>query len=360
MKNNRHDVRRTNLQSSSTGATGYIGGEGLYALYKAHPDWKFSVLVRNEEKGKPVQDAYPNINLVYGTLDDAQVIEDAAADADIVLHTADSSDHEVSARAIAKGILKGHDSSHPGYWIHISGTGILCWYDMDNERYGEPPLAEQAYNDLEGVGRLLSLPDTAFHRDIDKIVLEAAAIKPDVMKIAIVCPPTIFGVGRGPANTRSRQVPGLVEATLNKGFGPKIGTGTTEWDNVHVQDLSNLFVLLAENAALGSKSQPSEEEIWGPKAYFLAENGSHVWGEVADWAAQEAAKKGYIEKAETKNLDVKEAEDMLGFQALSWGLNSKGKARRAKKFLGWEPTGESLKDHMKELIDSEAKLMGKA
>lgn len=64
---------------------GYIGGDVLYSLVKAHPDFEYTLLVRNEERGKPVAAAYPNARLVYGTLDDADVIEKEAAAADIVV-----------------------------------------------------------------------------------------------------------------------------------------------------------------------------------------------------------------------------------------------------------------------------------
>ncbi|KAF5964682.1 nucleoside diphosphate sugar epimerase [Fusarium coicis] len=342
-----------------TGTTGFIGGDAFYALHKAHPDWKYTILVRSEDKGKDVQKQYPAVKLAVGSLDDSKVIEKAASEADIVIHTAESSDHQGAAKAIAAGLRSTHSSSNPGYWIHISGTGILCWYDMDNKRYGEGPLPEQAYDDLEGVDKVTSLPDTAFHRDVDKIVLEEAAKDPSAVKIAIICPPTIYGTGRGPANQRSRQIPGLTETTLEKGFGPIIGAGETEWDNVHVHDLSNLIVLLSDRAA-SSEKQSDEQEIWGAKGYFFAENGKHKWSQISALIAKEAKKQGVIDSDETKVLDVDEAQKKLGFQALSWGLNSRGEAKRARKYLGWKPVGESLEEWIPESVQIEAKRLNKA
>ena len=266
------------------------------------------------------------MKLAIGSLDDSEVIKTAASEADIVIRkfitfltqlmmltlvdTADSSDHQGAARAIAAGLQSTHSASNPGYWIHISGTGILCWYDMDNKRYGEGPLPEQSYDDLEGVDKVTSLPDTAFHRDVDKIVLEEAAKDTSAVKVAIVCPPTIYGTGRGPSNQRSRQIPGLAETTLEKGFGPIIGAGKTEWDNVHVHDLSSLIVLLSQRAA--SSTTENDEEIWGPKGYFFAENGTHKWSEISTVIAKEAKSKGLIKSDETKVLDVDEAQEKIG------------------------------------------------
>lgn len=57
----------------------------MYALYKAHPEYEYAALVRTKEKGTVVEAAYPRIRLVYGTLDDAELLEEESRKADIVL-----------------------------------------------------------------------------------------------------------------------------------------------------------------------------------------------------------------------------------------------------------------------------------
>jgi hypothetical protein len=54
-------------------------------LAKAFPDIRFSLFVRNEERAKPIKDAYPNTTFIYGNLDDSEVIQKAASEADIVI-----------------------------------------------------------------------------------------------------------------------------------------------------------------------------------------------------------------------------------------------------------------------------------
>ncbi|KAH8678805.1 hypothetical protein BGZ60DRAFT_371120, partial [Tricladium varicosporioides] len=261
-------------------------------------------------------------------------------------------DHEGAAKAIAKGLTASHSKDKPGFWLHTSGTGILCWHDQRSQTYGEPP-SQPPYDDLEAVEDLTGLPDDAFHRDIDKIVLNASS---DAVKTVIVCPPTIYGPGRGPGNQRSRQVYNLVKVTLENGQAPMLGRGLTEWDNVHVHDLSQLFVLLVE-AAVANKSD-IDSKLWGKEGYFLAEHGHHVWGDVSREVAKVALEKGYIKEKEPKAMDLEEAKKVAGFDALSWGLNSKGFAKRAKKYLGWKPTGKSLKDEIPDIVESEAKELG--
>jgi nucleoside-diphosphate-sugar epimerase len=237
----------------------------------------------------------------------------------------------------------------------VSGTGILCWKDMELNLIGEAP-HQAPYDDLEDVSALTTLPDSAFHRDVDKVVLEAGMAHPALLKTAIVCPPTIYGPGRGPGNTRSRQVYTLAGATLRLGKAPQLGTGLTEWDNVHVHDLSDLLVLLVE-AAVANKADIADE-LWGEKGYFLAQSGHHVWGVVAKQVAEAAYKAGYIPSPEVETVNVDQAKEIAGFEALSWGLNSKGFAKRARKFLGWSPKARSLEEEIPDIVDGEAKLLG--
>lgn len=212
------------------------------------------------------------------------------------------------------------------------------------------------YNDLEGVTAVTErVPDYAWHRDVDKIVLAEAARDPASVKIAIVCPPTIYGIGRGPGNQRSRQVPTLIALTLdNGGAAPIIGDGLAEWDSIHVHDLSALILLLAERAANTSSESDdgSVAEIFGPRGYHFCENGIHRWGHIAEVVSQEVYKQGLVADGapSTKKLDVEEARDNYGMEPVTWGLNSRGEARRARKYLGWTPKSPSLIDTIPEMV----------
>ena len=127
-------------------------------------------------------------------------------------------------------------------------------------------------------------------------------------------------------------------------------------DHVHVHDLSDLIVLLVEAAAANKPELDSK--IWGKEGYFLAENGHHVWGELSKQVGEVAYETGYIKEKGVRALDPDEASKQAGFEALSWGLNSKGYAKRARKYLGWQPKGASLQDEIPSVIDGEAELLG--
>lgn len=72
------------MSISRTGATGYIGGDALYTLINAHPDWNITCLVRNSDKGAKIAASYPQVRLVYGTLDSVELLEEEAGTADII------------------------------------------------------------------------------------------------------------------------------------------------------------------------------------------------------------------------------------------------------------------------------------
>jgi len=73
------------LWRDSTGVTGYIAGDAFYELYSKHPDYQYSLLVRTKDKAEKVQQAYKNVRIVLGSLDDSSLLEEEAANADIVL-----------------------------------------------------------------------------------------------------------------------------------------------------------------------------------------------------------------------------------------------------------------------------------
>jgi len=276
------------------------------------------------------------------------LIEDEASKADIVIHTADASDHEGAARSIANGLIKGHSRERPGFWLHTGGTGILTYFDTRDNKLGE--WEEKEFNDWSGVEELTNLPDEAFHRNVDKIVLGTGIEHSGSVKTAIVCPPTIYGHGRGPVSGRSRQAYELAKIILQRQVVPIVGKGKARWNNVHVHDLSDLFVSLTLAAVAGNV----DSELWGAKGYYLAENGEHLWADLAKQMAQIAAEKGYIGKDfETVELSKDEAWEFADFQALSWGLNSRAKAERAKKLLGWKPHSPSLEHEAAQIVDSE-------
>lgn len=211
------------------------------------------------------------------------------------------------------------------------------------------------FNDFDGIDELVYLPAAAFHRNVDEIVLNTGTEHTDSVKTAIICPPTIYGEGRGPVSGRGRQVYELTSFILKEKYCPRIGKGLSQWNHVHVHDLSMVFDLLVE-AALDA-SRRNDAEIWGPHGYFFTENGEHTWGDLSLEIGKEAHKQGFIKGGapELRAWSIDEAvNSSAGFEAASWGMNSRGKAERARKFLGWKPQERSLSEDIADIVRSEA------
>lgn len=288
---------------------------------------------------------YPKVRLVYGDLDSAALLEEESAKADIVANFA-SADHEAGAKSIIKGIQA---SSTPTYLVHTSGTGLLLYPDIEAKTFGEA--RTKVWDDVKDIDAILNdIPDTAPHRMIDRAVLD-----PKLPTTAIVCPPTIYGPGRG-ANTRSIQVPSLARSMLVAKRGFFVGEGKAYWHQVHVRDLSLLYLLLIEDAATAvAGGQP--KATWGPKGYYFAENGEFVWGDICRAIAKEAHKQNYLESAECVSLPSPEVEKLCKAGSWLWGANSRGVASRARQELGWQPKEKPLLDFISSAVEHEQDLI---
>lgn len=321
----------------------------MYAIAQAHPNISITALVRNSDKGAKVASQYPNIRLVYGDLDSTDLLTTEAAAADIVVHTANA-DHAGAANAIVAGLAQKQTPSH---FIHVSGTGILSSADSERKTFGE--LSTHVYEDSDrGIGEVTSLPETYEHRNVDIIVLAAAQKNPGNIFTAIVCPPTIYGPGRGPDNQRSIQAYWLSEAFLKRGKGFQVNEGKNIWHQVHVQDLSQIFVSLVTAA-----TQPGGgKATWNDKGYYFAEDGDFVWGDISRSIAKIAAEKGFIQSAEIDSLPAAEVNKLMTAGAFLTGTNSRAKAVRARELLGWKPKEKKLEDFLTQIVESEAKSLG--
>lgn len=141
----------------------------------------------------------------------------------------------------------------------------------------------------------------------------------------------------------------MAKLLLTEKYIPIIGQGKARWNNVHIEDLSDVYDLLVDAAVNGNLS----DEIWGPKGYLLIENGEHVWADVAREMGSQAERLGYVKGLEERPLAKQAALDAAGFEAVSWGLNSRGQGLRAKKFLGWKPHQQSLEAELPNILGQE-------
>ncbi|KAG9185629.1 hypothetical protein G6011_06960 [Alternaria panax] len=317
-----------------TGGTGYIGGSVLHTIAAAHPEYHITVLLRKTPEN--FKSTYPNIDIITGDYSGADLIASAASNADIVIHNGDS-DHEPSLNAIITGLLR---RPTPGYLLHLSGTGIVSdWADEAYLGKKNP----KTWSDISSLAEICQLPPTALHRNTETILHDTIAKHGDRINIAIMCPPDIYGKGKGLAKTQSALIPFFIKEVKNNGskvFYLNQGTNTRSW--VHIDDLTRLYLHVVEAAASNSK------DAFNENGYYFASTQEHSQFDVAKTTGEILHRHGVIKDPEPVQISLGELDAMANiprFPRLArylFASNSRTRAERAEKTWGYEGVAPGL------------------
>jgi len=288
-----------------TGATGYIGGSVAAAMMAAGHE--VSGLVRSDARADQARDH--GIAPVFGSLDDADVLAESAAEADAVINCA-SSDH----RGAAEAMLAALEGSQKPF-LHTSGSSIVGHADG-----GEA--VDDVFDEASPLNPSLGRAARAALND------DILAWADRGVRAVILCPSLIYGLGRGAAE-HSMQVPWLIELAEKYGIARHIGPGANIWSNVHIDDLVGLFGLALESAPAGG--------------FYFAENGENSMREVCEAIN---AMMGIGLFPESMTLEEASAEWGENAAHNTMGSNSRVRAKRAREELGWSPGAPSLLDEI--------------
>jgi nucleoside-diphosphate-sugar epimerase len=284
-----------------TGAAGYIGGSVAARLIEA--GHRVRGLVRNSEKAELL--AKHGVQPVVGTLEDAGLLAREAREADGVINAANA-DHAPSARALITAL---HGTGKP--LLHTSGSSVI----------GDDARGNRVADTIFDEDTSFIVPAAKQHRrDIDLMVLRAAD---NGVRSAVICPSNIYGTGRG-VNRRSAQIPFLADNARAQGFVQIIGQGVNRWSNVHIDDVADLYLLALAKAPAG--------------AFYFAENGEASFGEIGDAIAARLGL-GPVKPIPAELAAEKWGESRAHY---SFGSNSRVRAKRARRELGWTPRHSSV------------------
>ncbi len=292
--------------------------------------WDITAYIRSEAVIPKFKEL--GVKTLVGSLESADILKQAAIDADVVFHFADSADHLPSAKALIEG-LKTQDGKRRIY-IHTSGTGELT----DNARGDYATTV--VYDDLD-LEPIKALPVTQIHKDVDDYIFA----NNEGYEAIIVAPPTIYGVGTGPVNQRSIQIPVVTKAFLKAGKGGTIGKGLNIWDGIHIDDLANFYILLLEKALEGKAST-------GKDGWYFCETEVYVWKDIYVKIAEELYKHKAISSPDVPQFTVEEVESLFGnFGWTGISSNSRSTANRARQ-LGWkaDPRNPSILETIEEEV----------
>jgi nucleoside-diphosphate-sugar epimerase len=283
-----------------TGANGFIGGavaSGLIAGGHA-----VRGLVRDKTKADAV--ALHGVEPVIGSLDDAALLQIEAEGSDGVVNAADS-DHRGAVEALLAGLA---GSGKP--FIHTSGISIVADRAMgepsDRVFHEDTPIEPEP----ERVGRVA----------IDRLVLTTSGIRS-----VVICNAMIYGKAQG-APAQSVQVPVLAQQAKQSGVARYIGRGLNRWSNVHIADVSALYVLAIAKAPAGS--------------FMYVESGEAALRQIVEAIAER------LGVGPAQSWPSEQAIEFWGRNKaiLSLGSNSRVRGRRASELLGWAPQHRSIVD----------------
>ncbi|KAF8609019.1 NAD(P)-binding protein [Ceratobasidium sp. AG-I] len=316
------------------GATGYVGGAILTELLRTAAAFTITALVRKDQDIETLEAL--GVKTIKGTFTDLDKIEKASHDADVVYNAADADDMKLT-QAVLKGLKS---KKNRGVLIQTSGTGLLS----DNYNGELTPEGSKIWNDND-INDIKSIAPTQPHRDVDLEIFGAHERKE--IDAYIVAPSCIYGIGDGPVNKISQQVPRMIRAAVEFKQPVYVGKGTNLWNNVHITDLVMLYTLVLNLALSVRGGQETRPEAFAN--FYFGSVGEHAWGNVARKIGPILLAKGKVEKAEARSVKACECIQVENFSALT--TNSRSVAERSRN-LGWTTVAKSLEDTLEEDIDA--------
>lgn len=288
-----------------TGAMGYIGGSiAARMIQEGHG---VHGLVRSAERAAQAEAL--GITPVLGSLDDSDVLAAAARDADAVVHAAHS-DHEASALCLLEAV---RGTGKP--FLHTSGSSVV-----GTQAGGH--LVDAIYDEQTP---FTPSPGRAARATLNERLLAGAG--PDT-RVLIICPSLIYGLGSG-ASKHSMQIPWLLDTALRNGVARHFGPGRNRWANVHIDDLTDLYVLALNDAP--------------PGAFYFAENGEASMRELCQAIGKML---GHEQLPQEMTLEEAAAEWGESAAINTMGSNSRVRAVRARAELNWTPHRPSAEDEI--------------
>lgn len=301
---------------------GFIGLENLDQLLQEN--YSVTTLVRREEARAALEKL--GSKTIKGSLEDHDLIRDAAAKNDITIHSA-TADHKSSALAILDGVAERAELGKSAIYIHTSGCSVII--DKSEGKYK----SDKIYGD-DDPAIIDTIADDAPHRQIDLAILERRRQLGTKAKVSIVFPPVIYG--RGKEDRLSIQIPTMARFALKHGYAGFAGGGKAVWSQIHVSDLARGYMAILHYM----ESSSGEEVLKNP--YFFTENGDeYSWEETAQAIGNALHRAGKIKDPAAKEINSKDFDDLFQEWSVAVvGENARCRANRLRA-LGWKPEAKS-------------------
>lgn len=176
-----------NMDNTDSGKKAFIVGPGFIGWnvldLLIQDGYEVTGLVRREEHAKGIQAS--GASAVIGDLNDKALITKHSALHDVIIHTA-TADHLPSVEAVLEGVKMRAFKDEMTIFIHTSGTSVLD-DKSDGQFKSDKVYTDRTRDDMD------SVPDDGPHREIDLTIVKAQLELGEKAKMAIMCPPLIYG-----------------------------------------------------------------------------------------------------------------------------------------------------------------------
>lgn len=281
-----------------TGATGYIGYEVAQAFRRA--GHRVFGVTRSEKKAGML--ARQEIQPVIGSMQNPDSYRSTADQCDVLIHAA--VDYEADSVALDKQtvdtlIASASSGSAPKMFIYTSG--IWVYGNTGDQTVNE----ESPLNPIQLVTWRPAVEDT---------VLQAANVNGIVIR-----PGCVYGKQGGLTGA-------WFNGAVNEDAFSVIGDGNNRWAMVHVDDLADAYVRIAERDVAG-------------ETFNITDHSRTQIRDMVDAVARVAGHKGDIQYIPTD-----EAAKKMGGFAEALAVDQQIEAGKANRLLGWAPRHHSFLD----------------
>ncbi|KAF9041953.1 hypothetical protein BDZ89DRAFT_1059987 [Hymenopellis radicata] len=279
-------------------------------------DLKVTALVRSADKAQKLKTIIHDANVVEGTPADASLLKELLKDTDVIIDTY-SSDDMYQATGKKTEV------------IHVSGAFMIA----DDARGMDVP--SKVYDDAD-VEEMANIPEERLHRNVDLEFLKAET--EGYITVYLVIPAAVFGDVSTALVDAGIQKSNAAVFTLSirpvftfKGVVATIGEGRNRWSIVHIDDLTDLMMIIFD------KVLKKEHVPHGKEGYYFAENGEIAARRVVEIAAQTYKTIRGEDAQKIEKRPLTKAELDIFFPGEMARANTRCVGTRGRK-LGWAPT----------------------
>ncbi len=290
-----------------TGASGHVGSAVVPELVRA--GHQVLGLARSDSSAKAVRSFGAEVQ--RGSLDELDVLRQAAASADAVIHLAykhhemntgdfaGANDADLRAIEAMGEVLTGTDKA----FIGTSGTLMLAFSDVTDVGTENDPSTKGPRAEAENA----------------VLALANFGVRSSVVRL----PPSVHS-----SLDHAGFVPALIAIARAKGRAGFVGDGLNRWPAVHSLDAACLYRLAMEAAPPGSRLHGISDE-------------GVPFREVAQAIGQNL-------NVPTVSVKPEDAADYFGFLAFFVPVDNATSSTRTQELLGWNPVHPGLVDDINE------------